>query len=69
MVTSMTTAGLLEFMPWLRFFGNKAYEGLASSRKAREVLFNDHMKLAKVVLISLFEISLYEGCSGNTGEI
>ena len=57
MVTSMTTAGLLEIMPWLRFFGNKAYEGLVNSRKAREVLFDDHLKLAKVVFISLIETS------------
>ena len=55
MVTSMTTAGLLEIMPWLRFFGNKAYEGLVNSAKARQVLFNDHLKQVKVVLISFFE--------------
>ena len=53
MMDSANVAGPLEFMPWLRFFGNKTYEDLVQAQQDRNILFKGQFTRAKVNVLTV----------------
>ena len=53
MMDSSNVAGHLEFMPWLRFFGNKTHEDLVRAQQDGNVFLKEQFTRAKVNLLKV----------------